>query len=331
VSEAFQAFEVLNFLRGRWRVIAAACGVALLLSLSVSLLLPKRYTATASIVIEPPGGSDARIATAVSPVYLESLRTYERFAASDTLFARAVERFHIGSQPIETLKRGILKVTKLRDTRILEISVTLTDPRLAQQVVEYLANETVVLSRNEGASADREVIDDASKQLVEAESRLAKARSAWTDTAAEDSTAALQSNIDADTDSLAKSGQARTEGRLSELQKSLARDSAELARRTARRQALEMDLTAAQAAFDSSAEHLHELQANAAARGERLRVIDPGIVPQRPSSPNVMLNVLSALLLALLASLLYLTVAFALEGRARQSPSEKAPLRALAR
>jgi uncharacterized protein involved in exopolysaccharide biosynthesis len=96
VSEAFQAFEILNFLRGRWRVIAAACGVAILLSLSVSLLLPKRYTATASIVIEPPGGSDARIATAVSPVYLESLRTYERFAASDTLFARAAERFHIG-------------------------------------------------------------------------------------------------------------------------------------------------------------------------------------------------------------------------------------------
>ena len=56
----------------------------LCLSLGVSLLLPKRYTATASIVIEPPGGSDVRLSTAVSPVYLESLKTYERFSATAT-------------------------------------------------------------------------------------------------------------------------------------------------------------------------------------------------------------------------------------------------------
>jgi uncharacterized protein involved in exopolysaccharide biosynthesis len=133
------AFEYIDYLRLRWRLIAAACVSAILLSFIVSLMLPKRYTATASIVIEPPAGNDVRTATAVSPVYLESLRTYERFAASDTLFAGAVEHFHLssveGARSMESLKQQVLKVTKLRDTKILEISATLADPQLAQQFV----------------------------------------------------------------------------------------------------------------------------------------------------------------------------------------------------
>ncbi len=105
---AFDAFEYLEYLRRRWRVTAVALSAAVLISLPASMLLPKRYTATASVVIEPPGGNDVRVGTAVSAVYLESLKTYERFAASDTLFARAVEKFHLrdaaGSQAIESLK-----------------------------------------------------------------------------------------------------------------------------------------------------------------------------------------------------------------------------------
>src|SRR5439155_6119680 len=106
--ESFDAFEYIEYLRRRWRVIAAACGVALLVVLPVSLLLPKRYTATASIVIDPPGGSDARIATAVSAVYLESLKTYERYATSDSLFELAIQRFHLDSGSAQSLKRRVL-------------------------------------------------------------------------------------------------------------------------------------------------------------------------------------------------------------------------------
>lgn len=349
MSEAFDAFEFLAFVRGRWRTVAVACGVALLLAAGISLLLPKRYTATASIVIEPPGASDLRTATAVSPVYLESLRTYERFAASDTLFARAVQRFHLQSdvnpQPIEGLKRQVLKAAKLRDTKILEISVTLTDPRLAQQFVEYLANETVLLSRNETMVADREMVDDATKQVGEAQARLQKSRAAWNDSAAADSTAGLQSNIDANTDVLAKvrhelvigdtdaieKKRAAIEERLRELEKVIARDSATLAHRTAERQAMEMDLNAAQTAFDAASDHVRELRDNVGTRGERLRVIDPGIVPQRPSSPNVTLNVLSAFVFALIVCLVYLTLAFAIHKRARLQPSEVTARRAFSR
>src|SRR5215471_8534016 len=95
MDDTFDRFEYIDYLRRRWRVAAVACAAAVILALGVSLLLPKRYTATASIVIEPPTGNDMRASMAVSPVYLESLKTYETFASSDSLFARAVERFHL--------------------------------------------------------------------------------------------------------------------------------------------------------------------------------------------------------------------------------------------
>ena len=60
-------------------------------------------------------------------------------------------------------------------------------------------------------------------------------------------------------------------------------------------------------------------------RGERLKIIDPGIVPERPSFPNVPLNIAAAFVLAATCALAYLTLAFGLSGR-KQVP-ERAQLR----
>lgn len=46
------------------------------------------------------------------------------------------------------------------------------------------------------------------------------------------------------------------------------------------------------------------------ARGERLQIMDRGVVPERPSYPRVGLNVIVATGLALVLSLLYLTLQF---------------------
>ena len=342
------AFEYIDYLRLRWRLIAAACISAALLSLVVSLLLPKRYTATASIVIEPPAGNDVRTATAVSPVYLESLRTYERFAASDTLFAGAVEHFHLAGKEngrgIESLKQQVLKVAKLRDTKILEISATLAEPELAQQFVNYVAEETVKLSRGESAATDREVIGEADRQATETQQKLERAQQAWATNAAREPSSALQPQIEADVDLLEKIQQslmearsdiaeyggdadyarelpgmrakaAELEKRAAELEKSIERRSALAAQRAADRQKLEVEMKMAQTASESSAARLRELRATAGTRGERLRVIDPGVVPQRPSSPNIALNVLAALLITAIALAAYLTISFSYSRR----------------
>jgi capsular polysaccharide biosynthesis protein len=338
------AFEYVDYLRLRWRLIAVACVSAVILSIAVSMVLPKRYTATASIVIEPPAGNDVRTATAVSPVYLESLKSYERFADSDTLFAGAVEHFHLGSGRIESLKAQVLKVTKLRDTKILEISATLLQPELAQQFVNYIAEETVKLSRSESLATDREVISDAEHQFADAELRLAQVQRTWAEHESRQPSGQLQAEIESDVDLAAKIHQSlidtrsdiaeyqekpdfarelpglraravELEKRSAELEKRIEDKSAEASRRGAERQKLDLDLKMAQTAAENMAARLRELRATAGTRGERLRVIDPGIVPDRPSSPNVPLNAAAALLLTIVLLALYLTVAFSYSRR----------------
>jgi len=343
--DSFDAFEYVEYLQKRWRVVAAACGAAFVISLGVSLLLPKRYTATASVVIEPPGGNDIRIGTAVSAVYLESLKTYESFASSDSLFARAAQRFHLQNparpQPIESLKRAVLKVAKPRDTKILEISVTLRDPKIAQQLAQYLANETVSMSRGENLAADDAFIDRAQKELIEADAHLQRDRAAWAEFSSKNPTAPLQGEIDSalelegqlrqqlvDTQAniaeyqqtggqfareQLQAAQARVavlDRRIQELSAEIQQKSGTLARRSADRDALQAEMKVAQTAYETAAARLREVRATAGSHAEQLRVIDPGIVPERPSSPRVSLNVAAALLLALIVSLVYLSTAF---------------------
>lgn len=349
--QTFDAFEYIDYLRGRWRVVAVACAAAIVLSFGISLLLPKRYTATARVVIDPPGGNDIRLSTAVSPIYLESLKTYESFAGSDTLFVRAAERFHLlqHGDSIESLKRRILKVSKIRDTKILEISATLADPKEAQSFAQYVADETVNTSRNESLASDRDFISAAEKQAEESRGRLAKDQKDWglllveapVDTlrAEIDSGIELQSNLrqqlvgaEADAAEYQQQGaaggqfvkeqlqaaQARVDllnKRLKELDHDLQQKNAIYASRLAKRDQLQNELRVAQSEYDGAAKHLQDLRASAGMHAEQLRVIDPGIVPERPSSPNISLNVAAALFLALISSVVYLSLAFAYRRR----------------
>jgi capsule polysaccharide export protein KpsE/RkpR len=96
----------------------------------------------------------------------------------------------------------------------------------------------------------------------------------------------------------------------SELQTSLAAKGAELSKRTAQRSRLEAEAKMAQTGMDAEARHVREIRDAAGGRGEVLTVIDPGIVPQRPSSPNIVLNAIVCAFVALALSLFYLVFAF---------------------
>ena len=124
MADSTDAFRYVGYIRLRWRAIAASCAVAVTLALAATLLMPRQYTATARIVIDPPAGADIRAAMAVSPIYLESLRTYERFATAGGLFQKAVDRFGLrqilGNRPIESLEKSVLRVEIVRNTRILD-------------------------------------------------------------------------------------------------------------------------------------------------------------------------------------------------------------------
>lgn len=339
---SFDAHQYLHHLRRRSRFILIVCAAAGLLALIVSLLLPKQYTATATVVIDPPAGNDPRTSTAVNPVYFESLRAYELFAASDTLFQRAVEKFHLRDPKthgsLEGLKRRILKVTTVRDTKILEIAVTLSDPREAQAVAQFVADETVNMTRTANLENGQDLLVEARHRADEAQQRLQSAQTAWRDFSARQPSEALRAEVEALAVSrerlerdlldsraeLAEASVSPSDPRLASVRarvSSLEKQQADLIRelqskasvlseREARAQELEQQMQSARRLYDSAAGHVSELEASAGSRGERLRVLDPGVVPERPTSPNVVLNVALALAVALLVSVTYLTLTF---------------------
>jgi polysaccharide biosynthesis transport protein len=353
MQDSLDVFELIDFLRAHWKFVGLACAFAVVAGLAAGLMLPKRYTATATILIDPPAGGDPRIATAVSNVYLESLKTYELVASNDELFERAARQFHLDDQdgwPIESLKRRVLKVDKLRDTRALQISVTLPDPRTAQGVAQYIAEGAVELSRSGPKQAEASLLDIAAKTAEAADVRLNDAAARWQQTAGANSAETLRSEVS--DDSFLKShveeqlldeqaglagsnstaqrdavvSHARVEllqRRIGELTRSIDAKSALLAQQSAREQNLEAVLAAARTASETATQRLADLRMNLASRSEWLRLVDPSIIPQRPSSPNLPLILIGAVSLAFFGSLLYLTLSFSLT---RGRPHYIAPL-----
>jgi uncharacterized protein involved in exopolysaccharide biosynthesis len=341
IASEFGAFAYLDYLQQRLRFILLVCGCAGAIALGVSLLLPKQYTATASVVIDPPRGDDPRTSVALTQVYLESLRSYELLASSDTLFTRAIDRFHLrdtaASRSLESWKRRVLKVTKLRDTKVLEIAVTLPDASQAQQMAEFLASETVKLNTSTNEANDRDLVKEAGKRAEDTRAQLDRDLAGLRDFSQHAMLPALRSEIetltgllrsvredlvDSRTEAaqLAASGDTRLgsvrarvtslESQEGELTRRLDLKSAELARADARIEELDKNAGMARSQYDAAQLRLRALETTAGMRGERLRVIDPGVVPERPSSPNVGLNVALALAASVLASLMYLTLSF---------------------
>lgn len=336
---SFDAQQYFGHLRRRARFIGIVCLAAGLLALIVSLMLPKEYTATATVVIDPPAGNDPRTSISVSPVYLESLRAYELFASSDSLFQKALEKFHLRDVgALESAKRRILKVTKVRDTKILEIAVTLRDPKQAQALAQYLAEQTVSLNREESVHNDNDLLADAQTHSADAQKKLEQEQAAWHEFSLRQPYESMRADLEALTDSRdrlqrdlldaraelaevsarpsdprlpsAKARVASLESQDAELSRQIQVKGAQLSDRAARADELQQRLRSAQASYDAAALRVREILGTTGLRGERLSVMDPGVVPERPSFPNIGLNVLLAIGVALVSCIAYFTLTF---------------------
>lgn len=370
MANYFDPIEYLAYLRRSAKFAAIAIATAVVLTAAAGFLLPKQYTATATLVIEPPSGADARGATAVSAIYLESLKAYEQFAASDSLFERARQKFHLeegpGSAATETLRKRVLRVLKLPDTKVLQIQATLPDAKQAQALVQFLAEETVALNRSIQNQSERETLTEVRKQVEEAGARLAQAHgqlnaataggaeSLLTDDvrnlsdlkgrlneqmasastslaeltarasaqakgfAASDSRENLQQDIAA-----ARARETALAAQMASVNRDLAQKAAALAAIRARTDQSTDQLRAADSAFEAMSRRANELAGSSGLRTEQLRIIDPGIVPQQPSFPNVSMFTAAALLISAMLSLAWLSLRYGFEQqRIRSARSE---------
>ncbi len=307
--------------------------------------MPKQYTATATLVIEPPAANDPRAATSVSPVYLESLKTYEQFAGSDSLFAKACAEFELSEAPgtpcTESLKRRVLRVAKLKDTKVLKIEVTLPEAERAHQLAEFLATETVVLNRTLAKDGEREALGDIQTQFGAATEDLNKARVQYEASTAggkdrlldDDvrslsdlrsrtsvevlrSRAALAELVSRKDTEDAAAEQARLNSlntELASLDRQLAEKSAVLSVVRSGRERAEQVLQSAQARYEAWSRRANDAALANGSRTEQLRVVDPSVVPQLPSFPNVPLFTIVAALISSLLVLSYLSLRYGIE------------------
>ena len=107
------------------------------------------------------------------------------------------------------------------------------------------------------------------------------------------------------------------------IERDLDAKSAALAVLRARQQRADDRLRGAEDDFDRAAKRADEISASAMFRTEQLRIVDPGIVPQRPSFPNPPLAVVSASAIAAVLCLAWLTLQFGFM-RQREQPARAA-------
>ncbi len=347
MADSFDPIEYLEYLRRRWKFTAAAVILAIVVAVASCLLLPKQYTALATLVIEPPG-ADQRSATAVSAIYLESLKSYEALASNDTLFAKACEKFRLldGKPSLESFKRRVLRVEKLKDSNVLDIAVTLPDANQAQALVQYLAEETVALDRGIASAGDREILDRSRQQLEAARKDLDQARTeaaavrasepvldnevrSLEDRKARAEAQRVEANMllaessarnDQESTAANRAGVAALTADIAAMQRDLETKSAALAALRSRIRSADDRLRGAEDTFERAAKHGDEASASAMFRTGQLRIVDPGIVPQRPSFPNLPLATVSAVVVAAALCLVWLTLQFGFM-RQREQPA----------
>ncbi len=317
------------------------CSAAAILATVVSLILPAEYTATASLVIDPPAGNDPRSSITISPVYLESLRAYEWFASAtrcSNARSRSRLREDYPSRSMESMKRRIFTVGKVKDTKVLHITVTLTDPKKAQALAQFLAEETVELNRSTSLANDQDLLDQARARVTEAQQHLTEQQTAWRELSVKQPYESMRADVEALTGSrerlqrdlmdsraefaelqgrgfderasAVRSRIASLEKQDADLERKINERAAALSDREARGEQWQQRLHVAQQSFDAAAARQRDLEGSAGMRTDRLRVLDAGVVPEKPSFPNVPLNVLLALGVALIASAAYLALTF---------------------
>jgi len=349
----------VEFVRYAWRhrhVPAIACTVAVVAAAILSFLVTQRYTATATILIEPPAGNDPRAATAVSTVYLESLKTYEHLVTSDSVFVAALEKLGLRKRyegaAVEELKQKMLAVSKPVNTSLIEVSATLPDPREAQHLAQTLAEGAVELNSTLDRQSNEELLREPTQIYAAAKDRRERAEQAQTSFLKEASVLTLDQKVSAaaglrtqvsldlareKTSLAAYQGQrsagipedagtahgwadlqiAASNARIRDLESQqtwltdLLSDNVPAVEKLKRREeAVEAELRAARVEEEGAMARLRDIQSSSAVRRVRITVLDPGVIPQKPSFPNVPLNLIAAFLLALLASMGFLAIRF---------------------
>jgi succinoglycan biosynthesis transport protein ExoP len=179
--------QFVTILRARWISALAVLSLVMILTLVVSLLLPKQYTATASVFVDiksPDPIAGVALAGMMAPGYMTS---QVDVIQSERVALRAMRALRLNEDPVrrakwqratdgngdfeawlaETLQEK-LDVKLSRDSNVITVAYTSSDPRfsaaMANAVVQGYIDTTIDL-RVEPAKQYNSFFDERTKQL----------------------------------------------------------------------------------------------------------------------------------------------------------------------
>jgi chain length determinant protein EpsF len=213
--------QFFAILRARWWVAAVVLGLTVLTTLAVSLLLPKRYTATATLVVDvksPDPIAGVMFPAMVLPSYMA---TQVDIIESDRVAQRVVKNLKLAENPrvrqqwledtggtgsiegwLATNFKLQLKVKPSKESNVITVSYTAPEARFAQALANAFVQaylDTTVDLRTDPARQYVSFFDQRAKQLRE---KLESAQKRLSDFQREHGIVANDERLDVETNRL---------------------------------------------------------------------------------------------------------------------------------
>ncbi|OQB23168.1 MAG: cryptic autophosphorylating protein tyrosine kinase Etk [candidate division BRC1 bacterium ADurb.Bin183] len=143
----FTFTDMTRILLKNIRGILAATIIVMLLTAVGSLLMQKKYKASATLLInESKMGIDGVISNYFNPRFYY---TFEGLVKNKELVRRAIKKFNLDKKPYELSVEAVLEnvhVALVRNTRLINLTVDFPDPILAAEIANFIAQEAVALN-----------------------------------------------------------------------------------------------------------------------------------------------------------------------------------------
>jgi polysaccharide biosynthesis transport protein len=188
--------QLINLLRRRWTLITAAGLIALGLALTIGLIIPPRYTATAQVIVDPPrGSSNAGQASAVGILDDAAVQTHVAALMSQSHLQRVFDSLvaERGSGPTElpkllgaeefTIDAFTDRINAFKDTRsrMIGVTYTSTDPAFAAAVANRSVELYLAALRERNRDDRNDALRSLSKQMPLVRAEVSRADAALQD------------------------------------------------------------------------------------------------------------------------------------------------------
>ncbi len=174
--------SVIRVLTHRWHwVVGFAAAVFVAAFLFALLLMENEYEASVKLLV-----SKSKAGEKIEPVdfTMKDLDTYAHLIGSRDVLAEAIEKFELNKPPfsyrIKELE-SMVRVEPVRNTEILQIRVTMSDPGKARDLANFLAQraiennfELLIAESKQSREMFQEEVDRARKHLEEAGDALSR-------------------------------------------------------------------------------------------------------------------------------------------------------------